>query len=561
LKTFLIRILVVIAFLIVAILIINKAPQYELVYKYKDGDLRVIYNNQEITRDVKKLPEVAVYYNGEVLLSQDTIDILFDKDLYYEEKYNTLITTSNEHRANIEVGSSFIVIDNEKKSLSVPAIKDTYKYSDDDRYTEAKESKEIIYVPIKALEDVYEIDIDFEDKLIITSRNADIYSVVVPSEKSLDLKYLEDDNSKTIYQVPSSEEIKIFNYDNSKQYNLVRTKTGELGYALTSTLEEFGVSQIASKKEIVPQKEQIRMAWDYVNPDYNTIGDKDKRSKESSIDIVAPTLLHLQDSTGEVKYRINQVEEYSKWAKNVGYEVWVTFKNDNKTIDETSAFLNDMNNRDRAIKQLIEVTKKNGFSGINIDIEEIYLKDATAFSQFIRELSVETRRNNLILSVCVNIPDGSDTWSKCYQHYSLSEAADYLAVMTYDMRSGTGASYAPYDWVEENIQKLVERDHVPSEKLILGIPFCSAYWKVTNGNSNKSIYYMNSAKKYMQGATWNETAKQYYYENENKGEYIWIEESKSINEKIKLAKEYGLSGYAFWCLGQESSDLWGALEP
>ena len=157
-KTFLIRVLVVLAFLIAAILIINKAPQYELVYKYKDGDLRVIYNNQELTRDIKKLPEAAVYYNGEVLLSQDTIDILFDKDLYYEEKYSTLITTSNEHRADIEVGSSYIVIDGEKKAVSVPAIKDKYDYSKDDRYTVSKESKEVIFVPIKAVEEVYDIE-------------------------------------------------------------------------------------------------------------------------------------------------------------------------------------------------------------------------------------------------------------------------------------------------------------------------------------------------------------------------------------------------------------------
>ena len=52
---------------------------------------------------------------------------------------------------------------------------------------------------------------------------------------------------------------------------------------------------------------------------------------------------------------------------------------------------------------------------------------------------------------------------------------------------------------------------------------------------------------------------QYYYCDDIKGEYIWIEESKSIKAKIDLAKKYGTSGIGFWCLGQETTDVWSAF--
>ena len=555
----LVRLFIVAIFLIATIIIINSAPQYELTYKYKDGDLRVIFDNVELTRDIRKMPESAVFLNGEVLLSQNTIDILFDKNLYYEEKYDTLITTSDHHRADLKVDSKIIEIDGEENGIKVPAIRERYDYSKDDRYlTTSKESKNVIYIPIKALENVYDIDVEFKDKLIITSRNANIYTAKVPSGQVLNLKYLEDEKSKTIKQVPENDSVTVFNYDNSKTYNIARTSDGELGYALTSTLEEFNINQIAAKKEEEKNTRKIKMAWDYINPDYSSIGDKSQRSRISNLDIVSPTLLTLQNTNGEVTYRINAVKEYTKWAQSAGYEIWVTFKNDGKTIDETSQFLNDMKHRKTAIKELLDFVESYKVNGINIDFENMYKDDAEVFSQFIRELSVETKQKGIILSVCVNIPDGSDTWSKCYQHKILSEAADYLTVMTYDCRNNL-SSYASYDWVEENIQKLVERDGIDGSKLVLGIAFDSSYWKTTNGKSVRSVYYMNSAKKYLNNATWNDKAKQYYYENSSKQELIWIEEKASISEKLKLIEQYGLAGSACWCLGQETEDVWSAF--
>ncbi len=236
--------------------------------------------------------------------------------------------------------------------------------------------------------------------------------------------------------------------------------------------------------------------------------------------------------------------------------MWVTVKNDGKAIDETSTFLNDMYHRNTAIREILAFIKEYNIAGVNIDFENMYKDDAEAFSQFIRELAVEMKNIGKPLSVCVNIPDGSDTWSKCYQHKLLAEAADYICVMTYDCRTSL-SSYASYDWVEENIQKLVNRDGVPANKIILGIAFDSAYWKMSSDSKPvRSVYYMNTAKKYLEGAVWSDTAKQYYKENKSSNELIWIEEKNSIKEKLKLIDEYGLTGSACWCLGQETDDVW-----
>ncbi len=560
-KEIVIRNAIVFIMLVAGCIAINNAPKYELTFKYKDSDIRVIVDDVEITRNIKKLPETAVINNGdgEVLLSQNTIDILFDKNLYYEEKYDTFITTSEDHRANIKVGSKTIEIDGKERSVKVPATRETYNYNHDDRYEDLQSipnTKEIVYLPIKELMEIYDIDVQFKDKVIITHRYRNLFRSEVPKGSTLDIKYLKDANSKTLFKIESDDYVEIFDYNEEEEYNLVRTSYGELGYALTSDLKSFGVNQIGSEKEAEKEPEQtIKLAWDYVNPDASSIGKNAERAKIANLDIVAPTLLYLQNTDGEVLYRINAVKEYLSWANNAGYRVWVTFKNDGFSLEETSEFVTDMEHRNRCIKELIDFTKTYKVEGICIDFEYMKQEDAESFSQFIRELYVEMRNNNLILSVCVNIPDGSPNWSLCYQHKALSEASDYLCVMTYDCREEY-SSFAAYDWVEENIEKIVVRDKVDSSKVLLGVCFSSALWKVKEDKPSREVYFMSNAKRYLEGTTWNETAKQYYYEGKNKKELMYIEEKESIREKLSLIDAYKLGGVACWCLGQETEDVW-----
>ena len=561
-KNLVIRLIIVCIFIIGALLIINSAPKYELLYKYKDGDLRVIINDVEITRDTRRLPEVAVLLNNEVLLSQNTIDYLFDKNLHTESKRDMLVTTSDTHIAYITVGSKTILIDGEEKGIKVPAVKDTYEYATDDRYTDKKDVKSIIYVPIKELCDVYDIDVKFEDKLIITERNVNRSRVTVTGEEPLEIKYLKDDNSKTIKKVINGDFVDIFNYASFEEYNQVRSSDGEIGFVKTEILEKFGVSPVTTKQDI-PSKtdKKINIAWDYINPDNTSIGDKADRTKIEVIDVVAPTLLYLQNTDGEVKFKINAVKEYISWANKNGYKIWFTFKNDSNSIDETSEFLNDNEHRSRAIYELIEIAKAYKIDGINVDFENMYKKDAECFSQFIRELSVVGHWNNLVISVCVNVPDGSETWSLCYEHKNLSEAADYLAVMTYDQygqSSKVAGPNASYDWVETNIQKLVEREGVDRQKVLLGIAFYSRLW--TKDVFPPAVVNMDKAKTYINGATWSDTAKQYYYENNAKTKQIWVEDATSIKEKLKLISDYDLGGSAAWRLGFESDDVWEAYK-
>jgi len=62
--------------------------------------------------------------------------------------------------------------------------------------------------------------------------------------------------------------------------------------------------------------------------------------------------------------------------------------------------------------------------------------------------------------------------------------------------------------------------------------------------------------------TWDKKAGQNYatWEADGSKYEIWLEDSKSIEEKLKLMKKYKLAGTAEWSLGQESSDIWNLIQ-
>ena len=62
-------------------------------------------------------------------------------------------------------------------------------------------------------------------------------------------------------------------------------------------------------------------------------------------------------------------------------------------------------------------------------------------------------------------------------------------------------------------------------------------------------------------ASWDEASAQYYAEYPEGGSTykIWLEEERSIEEKIKAVTDGGISNVSFWKLGLENTETWNAI--
>lgn len=547
------KILVILIFLIVAIFICNIAPNYYEDESYLQDELRVVFNDKEITHEKSKLPQEAKIVDGKVMLSKDTVDILFDKWLYYDSKYNTIISTTDIGVAKLELDKNSMDIDGVEISIDVPA-----QMIDD-----------VIYIPIEELQDFYNIDVKFKEKVVITTRDADYVSGTL--QKKLKIKLYKKTLSKTIATCSVGEDIAVFNYKNNPEWVLVRRSNGDLGFARMNDIKCDDMAGSTLPQVTMPTL-KVNLIWEYAQ---NTTPDRSGEKKIDVINVVAPTWISFSDTNGNLRNTID--ESYIKWAHDQGYSVWATFKNervytdngyriDSMKLEETSAIVTDMKTREKIISDLINLCKKYNIDGINVDFEYMKKEDSDEFSQFIRELSAALEKNGLFSSVDVTVPDGSDVWSLCYNRYQLADAADYLVVMTYDQYSASSSkpgSVAELSWVENNIKKLVERDGIDPNKIVLGIPLYSRLWWNKGNKWMSSSLSMSVAKQYLNKEhEWDEDAGQYFVSYESKGTpyMLWIEEEESVKSKLTLVEKYDLAGAAYWRRGYETDDFWEKIK-
>ena len=61
---------------------------------------------------------------------------------------------------------------------------------------------------------------------------------------------------------------------------------------------------------------------------------------------------------------------------------------------------------------------------------------------------------------------------------------------------------------------------------------------------------------------WKDDVKQYYvqYEEKNATKKIWIEDVKSIKEKLNLVTQYNLGGVSSWEIDRADDNVWGAIK-
>ena len=85
------------------------------------------------------------------------------------------------------------------------------------------------------------------------------------------------------------------------------------------------------------------------------------------------------------------------------------------------------------------------------------------FLEFLRELSVECHKNNLVLSVDNPVPED---FTSHYDRAEQGRVVDYVIIMGYDEHySGSDAgSVASLPWVEQGIQDTLEE--VPADRVI-----------------------------------------------------------------------------------------------
>lgn len=549
-EKFLYKIIVVAILVWLAFLILKYAPNY--VNTDITNKANLVINNSNVTGDLKK---DVIVENGVIYVSMEDIENFFDPYIYYDEKYNQIITTSENQVTSMVIGENTMVNNgtNVQTSSTVIERDDTY------------------YIPFSSFKDTYNVEISYiESTNTITVDSKDRKYVLADSAKNSNVKAYPTTFSRTVDKIEEKETVTIVQTEEGKNNVIdgwveVRTDTGKLGYVKEKTItNELVMRETIEKKKQIDGK--ISMVWDYYS-EYYSAPDR-SGEKIQGINVVSPTFFTLVDEgKGQIYDNAGEAgKQYVDWAHSNGYMVWPSISN-NSYIETTAEIMRDYKLRQDLIKNIVGLIVQYDLDGINIDFEYMHDEDRDLFSRFIIELKPRLNELGAVLSVDVTAPDGSEEWSLCFDRHVLGDVADYLAFMAYDQHGNSSAvpgTNAGYDWVKMNIEKFIGQEDVEPEKIILGIPFYTRLWEENNGTLEKYTVDMEDIEEVIpEGATrtWDDNLKQYYVEFVEDGitNKIWIEDAESIKAKLSLVSEYNLAGSAYWAKDREPASIWPVI--
>lgn len=514
---------------------------FDIVYDYQ---VAMIVNNERVE-------EMADYYNDTIYLSEDIVNKYFTDRFYFnlDEQIVLFATADKIYRADMNQHDGYCYFDgDEQKPLSASPV---------------VTNQGQIFVSLdylKLFTDVKYTYFDNPKHLVIYTEEVSAPAATVLKDSAV--RYKGGIKSEILEDV--KEEEKLYVLEELEDWIKVMTDEGMIGYIERKRIE-IGADETIKPEEPVVQLTYNSLKFDgKVNMVFHQIFSQGSFSEASStkmINVIAPTWFRISDEEGNVNSIASSSYVNDAHAANV--KVWAVWTDVDNEVD-MGAVLHSTDKRNALIDTMISKTLENGIDGINLDFEKIPSDAGDDWSEFLRELSIKTHMNNIVLSVDNYAPTASTLH---YNRKEQGEVCDYVVVMGYDEHwasSEEAGSVASIGFVEEGIVNTAK--DVPYSKIINAVPFYTRVWKTKDGKTNSETLGMGSAKKWCNDngvdLIWDDTTCQYYGEKEmNQTIYqIWMEDFESLKAKLSVMSAYEIAGVAEWKLGLESSEAWDAVE-
>ncbi len=519
---------------------------FDNAVKAGDNQAAVILQNR-LVRDRAFIDE-----NGQIYLDVEFVQNSLNPRFYWDNNENILIFTTPTDVIKAEVGSMDSYVTKVKNTMNYVIVK-----------TEGQK----VYVALDYVKLYSNIETAFyEDPnrlCIINEWNVTTDAAVLKAGDNVRVS----DSIKSDILVSYEEDMEAVILETKGKWSKIVTNDGYTGYIKTSALKNITTKTYTSEY-IEPEYTNIKkdftisMAWHMVT---NTTANNqlvDMVTSAKGLNVISPTWFRLNDNEGNFSSLAQS--EYVTRAHLIGLEVWAMIDDQSPDSDNREIFPYTTK-RERLVNQLVAAAIEYNLDGINIDFEYITADIAKDYVQFLRELSVKCRINGIVLSIDDKVPDASNLY---YDRKEQGIIADYVIMMGYDEHWGEGSgagSVASLPWVTAGIEKTLTE--VPASKLINAIPFYTRIWQEDGAGNyvdSQAVDMQTAADKLASNgiqAVWVDNVGQNYGEFSIDGLVyrIWLEDAKSIEEKMKLIRTYDLAGVSAWRLGYENADIWNTM--
>ncbi len=526
-----------------------------------ENQLAIVVNN-----DI--LEPSGMISDGKAYVEYGIVRDYINERFYWDPSENVLLYTLPNDTVSVTVGSTDYTVSKQKNSGDYVILK-----------TEGSTA----YIALDFVKQYTDMEYEVYDdpsRVVVVTETGKVK--VAEAKKDTQVRYQGGVKSPILTEISKNDTVTYI--EDEGDWKKVRTEDGFIGYVKKSALRSEETKVIDRGFE---EPEYTNISKDYtINMAWHNVTNSDANSSvlemiasTKGLTTISPTWFHVADTSGNLESIATA--DYVNYAHQSDIEVWAAIRDFDGGINSTEEsyeLLSHTENRTNLINQLIAEALRVGLDGINVDFEKISDECGEHYIQFIRELSVQCRKNGIVLSVDNYVPQ---SYNQQYHRKEQGVVADYVVIMGYDEHysgSPEAGSVASYDFVKTGIENTLKE--VPADKVINAVPFFTRVWSETPKTEEElaadkgtdaeqystkvqsTAYGMAEAKAVVQqaGATaqWDETTKQNYAEWESNGVTykVWLEDTQSLEPRLQLMKEYKLAGTAAWRLGQEESDVW-----
>lgn len=571
---------IIAAVIIVCVLVAGGIGLVTLIDKYTPNKTRITFEDYYIQHGFavgnadeqeNGAQEAFVLLNGE---QTDAKAYCFGDVWYFKKDF---IDENLNHRFYLDVANDELIYTTPTKIVTIPFESQAYYVGDKvkkEHYVVARRVDEDIYIAADFIKEradfIYEVRNEPYRMLVTTVYGTSEY-VHIADEGTVRTGASIKDEILAIGDAGASWSVAGEDGD----WTELVTDDDIRGYIRTKELGEKYIVTISNDYQApmytsVSRKDKVNMVWHAV---YD-MNDNDKiyglLDATEGVNVVSPTWYQLSDSTGGFNSFAQQ--EYVDYIHETGRQIWPLWSDFTSVSVENGWSEYELfavtQNRRALIASMMDEVKAYGYDGINIDFEKVSSDNGIHFVQFLRELSIECRNAGVVLAVDNYVPMPHSA------HYDRAEQGaivDYVIVMGYDEHYGGGSeagSVASLDFVKNGIVNTLES--VPAQKLINALPFYTRMWDEYVDENGQQV--LNSKAYTMRGAfdrveelglvtNWSDSVGQYVAEGDVEGHHysVWLEDARSIEEKMKIVAEYDLAGVSAWSLGGEYPQVWEVI--
>lgn len=509
----------------------------------------------------------AMRVDGNVYVSYEVVRDYLNSRFYWDPNENILLYTLPRAMVRVDVGSKEYTISKETKS---------------EDYVILKTDGSTAYIALDFVQQYTNLEYKvYEEpnpaRVMIVSEFGSVQTAVVKRDTQVRLRG--GVKSPVLAEVKKGAKVTVI--EEIGDWKKVRTEDGVIGYAKISALRKQKTettSREFKEEEFtnIAKDKKINLAWHQVTNKAANSTVLETIARTKGLTTISPTWFSVADNSGNLNSIASA--DYVSYAKQAGIDVWALVDNFDPNIDQME-LLSHTSSREKLENNLIAQALQFHIDGINVDFEQIPTEAGEHYIQFIRELSVKCRLNDLVLSVDNYVPKG---FNAHYQKKEQGIVADYVIIMGYDEHysgSPEAGSVSSYDYVKEGIEETLKE--VPAEKVISALPFYTRLWRevpktdeelaeqegseagnYTTKVSSEALGMQEAANRVAAAGaavTWDDTLKQNYAEwagSDGATYKIWMEDASSLEAKLQLMKDNQLAGTAAWKLGFETQDIW-----